>query len=153
MRVCAGSNGWVYFDYLEALFGTKAMEKLTMSSHNFKMAEPVFGCDQGKYTVRIVDFVVGILRGGGCSFGIKVINAQKLGAKAIMVINNDDSPISRIMVSKDEAALITVPCFMVANRALKYLTSEAIKPYYANDAFILSIQPLDYFADYEKHII
>lgn len=142
----------MYFDYLEALFNAKAMEKLATTSHNFKMAVPPVGCDQGKYTVRIVDYVVGILRGGGCSFGIKVINAQKLGAKAVMIINNDESPITRVMVSKDEAALITIPCFMVANRAMKYLTSEAIQPYYTNDAYIMSIQPLDYFADYEKDV-
>jgi hypothetical protein len=42
------------------------------------MAFPPFGCDPGAYTIRIRDTVVAILRGGGCSFGIKVINAQKV---------------------------------------------------------------------------
>jgi hypothetical protein len=32
-------------------------------------------------------------RGGGCSFGIKVINAQKLGAAAVIIVNTDDKKV------------------------------------------------------------
>ena len=44
-----------------------------------------YGCDENEYNVRIKDTVVAILRGGGCSFGIKVITAQKLGGIYISI--------------------------------------------------------------------
>ena len=49
-----------------------------------------------------------ILRGGGCSFGIKVINAQKLGAVAVIIVNTDDKKTMRLMALADEAPLIKV---------------------------------------------
>jgi hypothetical protein len=63
--------------------------------------------------VRISGTVVAILRGGGCSFGIKVINAQKLGAVAVMIVNTDDKKTMRLMALPDEEPLIKIPCIMV----------------------------------------
>lgn len=63
--------------------------------------------------MRISGTVVAILRGGGCSFGIKVINAQKLGAVAVMIVNTDDKKTMRLMALPDEEPLIKIPCIMV----------------------------------------
>jgi hypothetical protein len=53
-------------------------------------------------------------QGGGCSFGIKVINAQKLGAKAVVMMNTDDVKTMRIMALPDETPLINIPCITVS---------------------------------------
>jgi len=55
-------------------------------------------------------------RGGGCSFGIKVINAQKLGAAAVIIVNTDDKKTMRLMALTDEAPLINIPTVMVSRR-------------------------------------
>ena len=68
------------------------------------------GCDPTTYTVRITGTIVAILRGGGCSFGIKVINAQKLGAKAVIIVNTDDKKTMRLNALPDEEPLIKIPC-------------------------------------------
>lgn len=73
----SGENGWAFFDYHIAMFGPQVPP---FGPFRLQMAFPPFGCDPNAYTVRIQNTVVAILRGGGCSFGIKVINAQKLGA-------------------------------------------------------------------------
>ena len=57
--------------------------------------------------------MVAILRGGGCSFGIKVLNAQKLGAKAVVILNTDDKKSMRLMAQPDEVPLINITCIMV----------------------------------------
>lgn len=102
----SGKNGWAFFDYHLALFGP---EEVPLGPHRLQMAVPphgmciltffrdnnfdfnvwcgrlsggfLLGCDPNSYQVRITGTIVAILRGGGCSFGIKVINAQKMGAK------------------------------------------------------------------------
>lgn len=94
----SGENGWVYFDYHLAMFGGKVPE----GPLRLQMAFPPFGCDPAAYTVRIKGAAVAILRGGGCSFGIKVINAQKLGAAAVIIVNTDDKKTMRLMALADE---------------------------------------------------
>jgi hypothetical protein len=143
--VYAGQNGWAFFDYHLAMFGP---QEVPLGPFRLQMALPPFGCDPGAYTVRIQGAVVAILRGGGCSFGIKVrvlvclgiqvpllvfpmsnparpvplslgfpaqvINAQKLGAKAVIIVNTDDMKTMRLMALPDEVPLITIPCIMVS---------------------------------------
>ena len=99
-----GENGWVYFDYHSAMFGGP----VPTGPVRLQMAFPPFGCDPAAYTVRIKGAAVAILRGGGCSFGIKVINAQKLGAVAVIIVNTDDKKTMRLMALADEAPLIKV---------------------------------------------
>ena len=60
------------------------------------------------------------MRGGGCSFGIKVINAQKLGAVAVMIVNTDDKKTMRLMALPDEEPLIKIPCIMVTKLLIIY---------------------------------
>ena len=63
--------------------------------------------------------MVAILRGGGCSFGIKVLNAHKLGAKAVVILNTDDKKSMRLMAQPDEVPLINITCIMVCIRHLR----------------------------------
>ena len=86
-----------------------------------------------------------ILRGGGCSFGIKVINAQKLGAVAVIIVNTDDKKTMRLMALADEAPLIKVsdwsmdgvPTFTYLFGLLSYLLS-----------YVLLIYPFDVCTTY-----
>jgi hypothetical protein len=112
-------------------------------------AQPQYGCDPNAYTVRITNATVAILRGGGCSFGIKVINAQKLGAKVVMIVNTDDQKTMRLMALPDEIPLIKIPCIMVSRR-MQFYMEEQLKKYHPNDHLIVSIQPTGVFGDYEK---
>jgi hypothetical protein len=89
------------------------------------------------------------MRGGGCSFGIKIINAQKLGAKAVVIINNDDSPVIRLMALKDEIALIKIPCVMVARRMLTYV-EQMIKPFYRYGQYVITMESTSYLGEYDK---
>ena len=74
LSICnAGQNGWTFFDYHLAMFGP---QEVPLGPFRLQMALPPFGCDPGAYTVRIQGAVVAILRGGGCSFGIKVNDSQ-----------------------------------------------------------------------------
>eukprot|EP01034_Spumella_vulgaris_P021759 gene21759-27815_t len=142
----SGENGWAFFDYHLAMFGPP---EVPLGPHRFQMALPPFGCDPGAYTVRIKDTVVAILRGGGCSFGIKVINAQKLGAKAVIIVNTDDMKTMRLMALPDEVPLITIPCIMVSRRIQFYL-EEQLRPYFPQDQHLVSLQPTGVFGEYEK---
>jgi hypothetical protein len=133
----SGENGWAFFDYHLAMFGP---QEVPLGPLRLVMALPPFGCDPNAYTVRITDAVVAILRGGGCSFGIKVINAQKLGAKAVMIVNTDDMKTMRLMALPDEVPLIKIPCIMVSRR-IQYYLEEQIRPYFPVNQHLISIQP------------
>jgi hypothetical protein len=102
-------------------------------------------------TVRIKGAVVAILRGGGCSFGIKVINAQKLGAIAVLIMNNDDSKLTRLAASSDELSLIKIPCIMVSRRLHFYMEERLTKYYLVNQHFI-SFEATGLFGGYEALI-
>jgi len=92
---------------------------------------------------------VAILRGGGCSFGIKVINAQNLGAKAVIIVNTDDMKTMRLMALPDEVPLIRIPCIMVSRR-LQFYLEEQLRPFFPTDQHLVSIQPTGVFGEYEK---
>jgi hypothetical protein len=89
------------------------------------------------------------LRGGGCSFGIKVINAQKLGAKAVIIVNTDDTKTMRLQALPDELPLINIPCIMVSRR-LQFYFEQKLKPFLALNQLMVSIQPMLYNGEYEK---
>ena len=133
------------FPHPAAMFGP---QEVPLGPHRLQMAMPPFGCDPGAYTVRIQGTIVAILRGGGCSFGIKVINAQKLGAKAVVIVNTDDKKTMRLMALPDETPLINIPCIMVSRR-IQYYLEEQLRPYFPLDQHYVSIQPTGLFGEYE----
>lgn len=141
-----GENGWAFFDYHLAMFGP---QEVPLGPMRFVMAQPPHGCDPNAYTVRISGAIVGILRGGGCTFGIKVINAQKLGAKAVAILNTNDVNTMRLMALPDEIPLINIPTIMVSRR-LSYYLEVQLKQYYLIDQHFMSIQPTGLFGEYEK---
>lgn len=142
----SGENGWVFFDYHLAMFGP---QEVPLGPYRLVMAMPPFGCDPNAYTVRIQGAIVAILRGGGCSFGIKVINAQKLGAKAVVIVNTDDKKTMRLMALPDEIPLIQIPCIMVSRR-IQFYVEEQLRPYYPAGQHLVSIQPTGVFGEYEQ---
>ncbi len=144
--VLAGSNGWAFFDYHLAMFGP---QEVNTGPSKFVFANPPYGCDPNAYTVRVTNSTVGILRGGGCSFGIKVINAQKLGATAVIIINTDDQKTMRLMALPDEVPLVKIPCIMVSRRLQFYFESQ-LKRFPPDNHFLVSLQPTGVFGEYEK---
>ena len=142
----SGENGWAYFDYHLAMFGP---QELPAGPFRLQMAFPPFGCDPSGYTVRITGAVVAILRGGGCSFGIKVINAQKLGARAVIIVNTDDVKTMRLMALPDETPQIKIPCIMVSRR-LQYYLEEQLRRYYLLDQHFVSFDATGIFGEYEQ---
>jgi hypothetical protein len=89
-------------------------------------ADPILttqACDSVLNGVEVVGNFAFISR-GTCSFVIKCLNAQKAGAKAIVVMNNAAGAAPIIMGGSDPA--ITVPCCMVSREdGIKIL--DAIK--------------------------
>ena len=81
--------------------------------------------------------------------GIKVINAQKLGAKAVMIVNTDDMKTMRLMALPDEVPLINISCIMVSRR-IQYYVEEVLKDFYLVSQHLVSIQPTGLFGNYEK---
>ncbi len=144
--IVSGENGWVYFDYHLALFGP---QEVPLDPLKLVLAKPIHGCDPNAYTVRITGGVVAILRGGGCSFGIKVINAQTLGAKAVIIINTDNVETMRLNALADEIPLINIPVIMVSRR-LQYYLEEKLTKYHIMDQFVVTIQPTGLFHNYEQ---
>ncbi len=144
----SGENGWAFFDYHLANFGPQT-EDLPLYPMKLTMAQPPFGCDPAGYTARIAGSVVAILRGGGCSFGIKVINAQKLGATAVVIVNTDDAKTMRLMALPDEVPLINIPCLMVSRRVQFFLEAQ-LKRYYTINQHVMTIQPTGVFGLYEE---
>jgi hypothetical protein len=142
----SGENGWAFFDYHLAMFGP---QEVPLGPIRVVMAVPPYGCDPAAYTVRISGAVVAILRGGGCSFGIKVINAQKLGARAVIIVNTDDKATMRLMALPDEVPLIKIPCIMVSRR-IQYYLEQLLKYYYLIDQHFVSIQPTGIDSEYES---
>jgi hypothetical protein len=141
-----GDNGWAFFDYHIAMFGE---QEVPLGPHRLQMALPPHGCDPSAYQVRIKDSIVAILRGGGCSFGIKVINAQKLGARAVVIVNTDESKNMRLMALPDEEPQISIPCVMVSRRFQYYLEGQ-MRRYWVNDQHLISLHPTGVFGDYEE---
>jgi len=144
----SGENGWAFFDYHLANFGP-GTEDLPLTTMRLVMAMPAFGCDPNAYSIRITGAVVAILRGGGCSFGIKVINAQKLGALAVLIVNTDDAKTMRLMALPDEIPQISIPCLMVSRR-LQFFMESKLKRYYGLNQHLMSIQPTGVFGMYEE---
>jgi hypothetical protein len=144
----SGENGWAFFDYHLANFGPDT-EDLPLTPMKLVMANPPFGCDPNGYNNRISGSIVAVLRGGGCSFGIKVINAQKLGALGVLIVNTDDTKTMRLMALADEIPQIHIPCLMVSRR-IQYFLEKELKPYYAISQHILTIQPTGVFGQYEE---
>ena len=141
----AGDNGWAFFDYHLAMFGP---QEVPLGPHRMQMALPPHGCDPDAYQVRIKDTVVAILRGVGAAL-IKVINAQKLGAKAVIIVNTDESKNMRLMALPDEEPQIDIPCVMVSRRIQYYLEGQ-LRRFYATDQHVVSLQPTGVFGDYEE---
>jgi hypothetical protein len=137
--IVSGENGWASFDYHQAMFGS---EDMPLQAERLQVAVPPHGCDPSQYAVRVSGTIVAILRGGGCSFGIKAIAAQELGAKAVVIVNTDDSKTMRLMASPDETAQITIPVIMISNKFQTFM-EQYIKPFYHNDLYIASIQPTE----------
>ena len=142
----SGQNGWAFFDYHLALFGP---QEVPLGPYKLQMAQPPHGCDSAAYTVRITGTVVAILRGGGCSFGIKVLNAQKLGAVAVVIVNTDDKQTMRLNALPDEVPLIKIPCIMVSRR-IQYYLENLLRYFHPIDQHVISIQPTGVFGEYEK---
>lgn len=145
----SGINGWAFFDYHLALFGP---QEVPLGPLKLQMAQPPHGCDSSAYTVRVSGTVVAILRGGGCSFGIKVLNAQKLGALAVVIVNTDDKQTMRLNALPDETPLIKIPCIMVSRR-IQYYLENLLRFFHPIDQHIISIQPTGVFGEYEKRNI
>eukprot|EP00605_Chrysophyceae_sp_TOSAG23-4_P000877 GSChrysophyteH1.ASY1.ANO1.968.1 assembled CDS len=144
----SGENGWAFFDYHLANFGAQT-EDLPLGPLNLVMAQPPFGCDPAEYTVRVTGKAVAILRGGGCSFGIKVINAQKLGATAVVIVNTDDAKTLRLMALPDEVPMIDIPCIMISRRLQHFLEAK-LRRYHSTNNHLMSIQPTGVFGLYEE---
>lgn len=142
----SGENGWAFFDYHLAMFGP---QEVPLEPIRLVMANPPHACDPNMFTVRVAGAAVAILRGGGCSFGIKVINAQKLGAKAVIMMNTDDVNTMRLMALPDEVPLINIPCIMVSRR-LQYYMDEVLTKFYTLNQHMVSIQPTGVFGEYEQ---
>lgn len=98
--------------------------------------------------MRVKGAVVAILRGGGCSFGIKVMNAQKLGAVAVVVVNDADQKNMRIMASEDEIPLINIPCILVTKR-LQHVLKTQLTKYHLSNEHLIAFQPTGIFGDYD----
>jgi len=141
-----GENGWAFFDYHLAMFGP---QEVPLGPHRLQFAMPPFGCDPAAYTVRIAGSIVAILRGGGCSFGIKVINAQKLGAVAVIIVNTDDSKTMRLMALPDESPQISISRIMVSRRFQHFVDDNLIR-HFLLDQHLVNVQPTGTFGDYEK---
>ena len=144
-KIRLGENGWAFFDYHIAMFGGS----LPLGPFRLQMAFPPFGCDPAAYKVRIKDAAVAILRGGGCSFGIKVINAQKLGAAVVIIVNTDNVKTMRLQAAPDEVPLIKIPCVTVSRR-LQYYLEEKLDKYYLLNQHIVSFDHTGVFGDYES---
>ena len=84
-------------------------------------AEPMYGCEASKYVVKITDFVVAVMRGGGCTFGDKAAIAIKLGAAAIIIVDDDtkgnekDRPVMRLMAAEDQAEELDIRTVMTVH--------------------------------------
>ena len=145
----SGQNGWAFFDYHLALFGS---QEVPLTPMRLVFANPPHGCDPKAFLNRISGAAVAILRGGGCSFGIKVLNAQSLGAKLVIIVNSEKGkPLQRLMAMKDEEEQIEVPTIMISQR-IKLYYERLLKAYYPLDQLLISIQPTGLHGRYEEKI-
>jgi len=143
----SGSNGWAFFDYHLALFGS---QEVPLKPLRLVFANPPHGCDPKAYLNRVSGAAVAILRGGGCSFGIKVLNAQSLGAKVVLIVNSEKGrPLQRLMALRDEEELITVPTIMISYRIKTYY-ERLLKRYQPIDQLLVSVQPTGLHGRYEE---
>ena len=81
-----------------------------------------------------------------------MINAQSLGAKAVIIVNTDTGKTMRLMALADEMLQIKIPCIMVSNRFQRYLEHK-IRYFYAADQHIVSFHPTGVFGEYETRSV
>lgn len=73
----------------------------------------------------IVNSPILLLERGGCSFVVKVRNAQIIGASAVLIMNDRDGPIETItMIDDGTAGNIEIPSLMISKT-----DGEIIKSY------------------------
>jgi len=84
-------------------------------------ARPEHGCKSGKYEVKVSGSVAVVLRGGGCSFGDKAMEAMKVGAIGIIIVDDDnkgnavDREPQRVMATEEQMEAITIPTVMAVH--------------------------------------
>ena len=108
----------IYTDCILAEFGAGHNHQLSKISVSYAVATPAHGCSEDMLRDHIVGRIL-IVERGHCAFEEKALVAQKLGADAIVVINNDATGIF-IMSGQSELDQktfsfrgVSIPCVMV----------------------------------------
>jgi len=70
---------------------------------------------------------VAVDRGGGCSFGEKAIVVQSAGAVGCIIMNTSPGGIMRLMATPEQSEQVTIPVYMVSDKARDELHSLARK--------------------------
>eukprot|EP00520_Triparma_pacifica_P003202 CAMPEP_0118641814 /NCGR_PEP_ID=MMETSP0785-20121206/5502_1 /TAXON_ID=91992 /ORGANISM="Bolidomonas pacifica, Strain CCMP 1866" /LENGTH=108 /DNA_ID=CAMNT_0006533323 /DNA_START=1 /DNA_END=324 /DNA_ORIENTATION=+ len=84
-------------------------------------ARPEFGCKASNYEVKVAGSVAVVLRGGGCSFGDKALEAMKVGAIGLIIVDDDqnnnaaDREPQRVMATEEQTQAITIPTVMAVH--------------------------------------
>lgn len=75
-------------------------------------ADPALGCN-ALANADDIDGNIAIVYRGSCEFGMKALNAQNAGARAVVIINNEAGVIS--MAAGAVGNQVTIPVFMISN--------------------------------------
>ena len=75
-----------------------------------------------------VDVPIVMLERGDCAFVLKVRNAQNIGAKAVIIVNdNDEDPSNFIMTDNGQGGNLDIPAFLISKDDGKLLRDYYLK--------------------------
>ncbi|CAM9944447.1 unnamed protein product [Ascophyllum nodosum] len=115
--------GGAEFDYRQAQYGPGIIEVAGTAPYGMTVADPLDGCDDKPYKVRITGMLVAVKR-GGCSFNMKTLVAQRLRAKGVIIINTAETTL-RVMADPGEVEKALLPTVMVSAKAGRFLILAA----------------------------
>jgi len=79
---------------------------------------------------------------------IQVINAQKLGALAVIIVNVDEGKSMRLNALPDEVPQINIPSIMVSRKFSSHIEKH-LSPYFLIDQHVVSFQPTGVHGGYD----
>ncbi|CBN80188.1 conserved unknown protein [Ectocarpus siliculosus] len=120
--VLSKAQGGREFNYRLARYGP-GVGDAEASPVAIAVADPIDGCEDKAYKVR-VSGMFAVVERGGCSFSMKTLAAQRAGALGVIIANTAETTL-RVMADQGDGEKALIPTVMVSATAGGFLSAAA----------------------------